>query len=179
MVERTDGKTWINRAVFACLAFVIIVLELVPLDMRPSAFAMPDIVLVVTLVWVARKPRYLPVIVIAVLFLMADFFFMRPPGLWAALVVILTETIRGQNRDFRNMSLLVEWGTIAVGIVVITLANRIILAVVMAPQAPFGLTLLEMVATIAIYPIVVVIAHFAFGVTRTAPGEVGNKGHLL
>jgi rod shape-determining protein MreD len=179
MVERADGKTWINRSVFAALAFVIIVVDLVPLDMRPSPFAMPDLLLAATLVWVARKPSYLPVLVIATIFLLADFLFMRPPGLWTALVVVLTETIRRQNHDFRNMPLLVEWGTLAAGIVIITLANRFVLAVVMLPQAPLGLTLIEMLSTIAIYPVLVVIAHFIFGVHRTAPGEVGSKGHLI
>lgn len=179
MAERADSKTWINRGAFVLLAFVLIVVDLVPLDMRPSYWAAPDLLLVATLVWVARKPRYLPVFVIAVLFLMTDFLFMRPPGLWAALVVVLTEVIRRQNRDFRNMPLLVEWGTIALGIVAITLANRLILAIVVARQAPIGLTLIEMVTTILAYPLVLIVAHFAFGVSRTAPGEIGNKGQVL
>ncbi len=179
MAERTDGKTWMNRGLFVLLAFVLIVVDLVPLDMRPTLWAAPDLLLVATLVWVARKPHYLPVLTIAVLFLITDFLFMRPPGLWAALVVILTEAIRRQNREFRNMPLLVEWGTVAFGIVAITLANRIAIAVVMTPQAPLALTLIEMVATIVVYPIVIVVAHFVFGVSRTAPGEIGSRGQVL
>lgn len=179
MAEGADRKTWINRGVFVLLAFVFIVIDLVPRDMRPPVWAAPDLLLAVTLAWVARKPSYLPVLTIAIFFLMTDFWFMRPPGLWAALVVILTEVIRRQNRDFRDMPFLVEWGTIAVGICAITIVNRLVIAVVMLPQAPLGLTLLEMIATIAVYPVVLVVAHFVFGVTRTAPGEVGSKGHLL
>lgn len=179
MAERADSKTWINRGVFVILAFCLIVIDLVPLDMRPASWAAPDLLLTVTLVWVARTPHYVPVFVIAVLFLMADFLFMRPPGLWAALVVVLTEMIRRQNRDFRNMPVLVEWGTVALGVVAITVANRLILAIVMAPQAPLALTLIEMIATIMVYPLVVVVAHFVFGVSRIAPGEVGSKGQVL
>lgn len=179
MAERTDGKAWINRGVFVLLAFVLIVIDLVPLDMRPSLWAAPDLLLAVTLAWVARKPRYAPVPVVAVIMLLADFLFMRPPGLWAALVVILTEAIRRQNREFRNMPLWVEWATVTFGIVAITLVNRLILAVVMAPQAPLTLTLVEMAGTIAIYPLVLAIAHFVFGVSRTAPGALGSKGQAL
>ena len=179
MAEGADRKTWINRGIFVLLAFVFIVIDLVPRDMRPPVWAAPDLLLAVTLAWVARKPSYLPVLTIAIFFLMTDFLFMRPPGLWAALVVILTEVIRRQNRDFRDMPFLVEWGTIAVGFCAITIVNRLVIAVVMLPQAPLGLTLLEMIATIAVYPVVLVVAHFVFGVTRTAPGEVGSKGHLL
>ena len=179
MSERADSKTWINRGVFVVLAFLFIVIALVPRDLRPPAWAAPDFLLAFTLAWVARKPSYLPVIVIAAFFLMADFLFMRPPGLWTALVVVLTEIIRRQNQDFRNMPFLVEWGTIAFGIVAITIVNRIVIAIVMLPQAPLGLTVLQMLATIAAYPFVLVIAHLAFGVSRTARGETGNRGHLL
>ena len=179
MAERADSKTWVQRGVFVVLAFVLIVIDLVPLDMRPSLWASPDFLLTATLVWVARKPRCVPVLIIATLMLMTDFLFMRPPGLWAALVVVLTEVIRRQNRDFRNMPLLVEWGTIAVGILAITVVNRVVLALVMAPQAPLALSLIEMVATILVYPVVLLIAHFAFGVSRTSPGEVGSRGQIL
>ena len=179
MAEWADSKTWTNRLIFVALAFVLIVIDLVPLDMRPSLWAPPDVLLAATLAWVARKPSYVPVFVIAAIMLLADFLFLRPPGLWAALVVVLSETIRRQHREFRNMPLLAEWGTIAFGIAAITLVNRVVLAVVMAPQAPLAPTLIEMVATILVYPIVLIAAHFIFGVTRTARGEVGNKGQVL
>ncbi len=179
MAERVDSGTWIKRGVFLGVAFLIIVADLVPLDMRPDAWAAPDLLLLAALAWVVRKPNYAPVLVIAAVFLLADLLFLRPPGLWAALVVILSETIRRQNREFRDMPLLVEWGTIAAGIVAITLINRLVLAIVVSPQAPLGLTLIEMIATILAYPVVVLVAHFIFGVSRVAPGEVGSKGQLL
>lgn len=179
MAERADARTWMHRGIFMVLAFWIIVFQLVPLDLRPATWAAPDLLLAATLAWVARKPNYLPVPVIAGFFLMADFLFMRPPGLLAVLVVLLTETIRRQHREFRNMTLIMEWGTIAIGIIGITLANRLILALVMAPQAPLGLAAMEMSATILVYPIVVLLAHFLLGVSRAAPGEVGRKGQPL
>jgi rod shape-determining protein MreD len=179
MAERMDSKTWINRGVFILLAFVIVVIALVPRDLRPQPWAGPDLLLAVTFAWVARKPSYLPVVVIAAFFLMTDFLFMRPPGLWAALVVVLTEVIRRQNHEFRNMPFMVEWGTIAVGLIAITVLNAVVLAVVMLPQPPLVMTLTQTLATILVYPFVLLAAHFIFGVTRTAPGETGSKGHLL
>ena len=179
MAERADPRIWMNRSIYILAAFVIIVAELVPLDMQPSNWAWPNIMLAMTLAWVARKPDYAPVAVIAALFLITDLLQHRPPGLWAALVVILTETIRRQHRDFRNMPALVEWGTISVGIIAITLINRLILAIVMVPQAPLGLTLLQMISTIAIYPLVVIVGRFAFGVTRAAPGQTGSRGQKI
>ncbi len=178
MADTADARTWINRGVFAILAFVIIVAQLVPLEFRPAAWVGPDLLLAVTLAWVARKPSYLPVVVIAIYFLMADFLFLRPPGLWTALVVILTEVIRRQHREFSRMPLVMEWGTIASGVVIIFLTNRLILAIMMAPQAPLTLSLMQIFGTILIYPLVLLMAHYIFGVSRAAAGETGRKGQL-
>lgn len=179
MAEAPSTRIWFNRAVFVALAFVIIVVQLVPLDMRPVIWASPDILLAATLAWVARRPDYLPVAVIAAVFLLTDLLFQRPPGLWAALVVLLTEAVRKRARGIRNMPLLLEWGTIAFGIVAITLINRLVLAVVMTAQPPLGLTLIQMIATILSYPLVVLVAYAIFGVSRPAPGEVDGRGHRL
>ncbi|MEP4639809.1 MAG: hypothetical protein ABJZ83_15675, partial [Yoonia sp.] len=59
------------------------------------------------------------------------------------------------------------------------LIYRVSLTIVMTPQPPLGLTLIQMVMTIAIYPLVVVIAHFIFGVSRPAPGQTDSLGHRL
>ncbi|WP_439156011.1 rod shape-determining protein MreD [Yoonia sp.] len=179
MGDVLTASTWAKRLVFVALAFLILVVQLVPLDMRPSRWAPPDLLLAFTLAWVARRPDYLPVMVIAGLFLIADLLFQRPPGLWAALVVILTETLRRRARELRNMPLVLEWGTIAFGIVAITLANRVVLAVLMTPQAPLGLAFSQMVLTIAIYPLIIFVSHYLLGVRRLAPGAVDGKGHKL
>jgi rod shape-determining protein MreD len=72
-----------------------------------------------------------------------------------------------------------EWGTVAFGIVAITLANRLVLAIMLTPQAPLTLTLIQMVMTIMIYPVVVLVAQVLFGLTRPAPGQVDSLGHRL
>jgi rod shape-determining protein MreD len=169
MDNGVDAATWVQRAVFVALACVIMIAALVPLDQRPATFAAPDLLLACACVWVARRPDYLPLPIIALVFFAADMFFQRPPGLWAALVVLLTETIRARNRDLRTMALLAEWGFVAIGLCAITLANRLVLAIVMTPQAPLGLTLMQLVATIAIYPVVVMLAYLLFGISRQSP----------
>ncbi|MFN3663006.1 MAG: rod shape-determining protein MreD [Yoonia sp.] len=176
MVEIAEAKTWINRAVFIMLAFIIMAIHLVPLDQRPATWAPPDILLAMTCVWVARRPDYAPVYIVAALFFATDLFFQRPPGLWAALVVLLTEAIRRRHLDMRSMPFLAEWGFVTLGLVLITLANRLVLAIVLTPQAPLGLTMMQLGGTILIYPVVVVAAHFLFGVVRPAPGDMRKIG---
>ncbi|MEO1641064.1 MAG: rod shape-determining protein MreD [Pseudomonadota bacterium] len=179
MAERADSRIWGHRFAFLALAFLILAAQLVPLNFRPSGFAGPDVLLAATLVWVIRKPAFLPVLAVAAVYLLADLILLRPPGLWAALVVLLTEVLRRQHRELRNLPLLAEWGTVAVGIVVISVAYRLILALVLAPLPPLGLTIMQAAATIVVYPLVVLVAHYIFGVRRVAPGEVGARGQRL
>lgn len=179
MAERPTAQIMVSRTVFVALACVIIFLQLLPLDTVPGSWAAPDLLLACTLAWVSRRPDYLPVYVVAVVFLLTDLLFQRPPGLWTALVIILTEVLRTRAHRMRSVPLALEWGAVAMGIIGITVANRVILAIVMTPQAPLGLTLIQMIMTILVYPVVLIIAHFAFGVTRPAPGQTNNFGHRL
>lgn len=179
MAEAVLSRIWLGRLVFIVIALVLLFSQLLPLDTRPPVWAAPNWGLAVTLAWVARRPDYAPAIVIAVIFFLADLLFQRPPGLWAGLVVILSEILRKRAKGIRNMPFALEWGTVAVGIVALTLLNRAVLMVVMTTQAPLGLTLIQMVMTIIFYPLVVVIAHVVFGVSRPTPGQTDNRGQRI
>lgn len=169
----------IGAAIYLALMLLVIFFQLLPLDMRPVRLPMPDLMLLLTLVFVARRPAQAPVPLIAGLFLLADLLFQRPPGLWAGLVVILTEVLRRRSRGINAMPLAVEWGGVAIGVVAITMAYRMVMAVMIVPLEPLGLTLLQMVMTIIVYPIIAVIAAAVFGLIRTAPGQVDAMGNRL
>lgn len=179
MADDIDAKVWVGRSLFAATLMVIFFTQLLPLDMLPRAWPWPDFLLLVTLVWVARRPDLAPMIVIAIIFLVADLMLQRPPGLWAALVFILSETIRKRAPAIRNMPISLEWGTVTIGIIAITLINRLVLGLVFIPRDPLGLTLIQLGMTIAFYPLVVLLAHLIFGVSRPAPGQVNSLGHRL
>jgi len=179
MANTPTTRIWIGRLIFVMIALTLIFSQLLPLNTRPTVWAAPDWMLMVTLAWIARRPEYAPMLFVAVLFLLMDLLFQRPPGLWAALVVILSEMIRSRAKGVRNMPFALEWGSVAAGIVAITLINRVALMVVMIDLAPLGLTLIQMMMTIIFYPVVVVLAHFLFGVSRPALGQVDSRGQRL
>ena len=52
---------------------------------------------------------------------------MRPPGLWAAIVVLGVEFLRNREADSRDLPFLVEWGTVALLMLAMTLANGFVL----------------------------------------------------
>ncbi|ART99908.1 rod shape-determining protein MreD [Yoonia vestfoldensis] len=176
MADFAEPSTWARRAVFVLLASIVTITQLVPLNLEPAGWAAPDLLLAMTCVWVARRPSYVPVYIVAAVFFATDLLFQRPPGLWAALVVLLSEAIRTRHRELRSMSFAAEWAFVALGLVTITLANRVVLAIVMTPLAPLGLTMMQLGGTVLIYPLVVFVAHYLLGVAYAAPGDMRKIG---
>ena len=66
--------------------------------------------------------------------LLADFLFQRPPGLWAALVVLAAEALKARAVGLRDLPFPVEWVSVGTTLVGITLAYRLVLAVLLEPQ---------------------------------------------
>ena len=167
------------RAVLVALCVGIMFFHLLPLETTPQRWAAPDLIVALCFAWALRRPDYVPLLAVAGVMLLADLLFQRPPGLWAALVVLAVHWLKSRERRQRETSFVLEWFTVAGCLVTITLLYRLVLLVlIVSPGAPF-LTLMQLVMTILVYPIVVVLSHLAFGVRRSAPGEVDRLGHSL
>ncbi len=196
MAEATRIRLWFGRCTFLLLAAVLIFVQLLPRETLPPevatpgaflaaliagealqrVFVWPDLLLAVVLVWVIRRPEHLPTASVAGLMFLTDLLFQRPPGLWAALVLILTEMLRNRAAAMRTLPFMFEWGSVTLGIVTVTLVNRAVLALTVTPQAGIALTLSQMVATSAVYPLIAGAAALIFGVTRPGPGKVDAFG---
>ncbi|SLN46991.1 hypothetical protein [Pseudooctadecabacter jejudonensis] len=145
----------------------------------PVRWIAPDLLLLLILAWVARRPSFAPVVVIAAVTLLSDLMFQRPPGLWAALVLILSEILRSRARSMRTLPFMLEWITVGSGITLITLIYHFTLSMLLVAQPSLGLTLIQMILTILAYPAVVFVSYAVFGVSRPAPGAVDELGHRL
>lgn len=179
MAERVSRQIWASRAVFLGIAFGIIFVQLLPLDQRPTLFSPPDLLLVTTLVWIARRPEFVPFYIVGALFFLTDLLFQRPPGLMAALVLIASEVIRSRAQTMRDLPVIAEISLIAGAVVAIAAINRATLALVLTPLPYQVLELLHILATIVAIPFVMLAAQFIFGIRRPAPGEVDRMGQRI
>ncbi|MGR3501562.1 rod shape-determining protein MreD [Pseudaestuariivita sp.] len=180
MAERADlSHVWTMRATFVALCFGVLVVYLLPTDALGSRWPAPDLMLALTFVWALRRPRYVPILLIALVFLLADLLFQRPPGLLAGLVVMATEWLKGRARTMRDGGWVTELATAVGALVAVTLAYRLILIALFVPVPPLALTLIELIFTAAAIPVLMVLSRLAFGLRRTAPGEVDTLGHRL
>lgn len=161
------------------IASLLIFARLLPLSGPPGTWPGPDIVLAMTLAWVIRRPTQIPAVAIVLVFLAEDLFLMRPPGLWALVVLGGTEFLRRRHFVAREMNLLLEWAMVAAVTTAMVIAYRLGLAIVMTPRPPLHLSLLKLVFTVLIYPVVVVVLQNLLRVRKPATGEVDELGRKL
>ncbi len=179
MAEHTMTRLWTMRALFIGLALVLVLFKLLPLEFTPRRWAGPDLVICFCFVWVLRRPEYVPVLSIAAVVFFTDLMLQRPPGLLAALVVIATQNLKSRSASLRNQPFSVEWLSVTATLIAIAVANRIILAISITPQAPFGLSVIELITTILAYPLVMLISIYGFGLRKSSLGEVNALGQRL
>jgi rod shape-determining protein MreD len=179
MAEPLAAGVWSHRTLYVALAGVLLFLRLLPLGSVAGTWPGPDLLLCLTLVWVLRRPDYVPALLIALVVLLEDLLLMRPPGLWAALVVLAAEFLRIRTGLTRELGFLVEWLLVAAVILAAVLGYRLVLAVVMLPQAGLGQTLVQATGTILCYPLVVGVSRVAFGVRKPATGETDAYGRRI
>ncbi len=142
----------------------------------PTAWPGPDLMLAFTFVWVIRRPDYVPVLLIAAIFLLEDMLLMRPPGLWTLIVLIATEILRDRAAQTREMPFMAEWAMVAIVLIGMVVVNRLMLAIVLVPRPGVGLTLMQVAATTLAYPLVVLVSHSGLKLRRAAAGEAGRIG---
>jgi rod shape-determining protein MreD len=179
MAEHSPGKLWTMRALYIGLALFVMFLHLLPMQIMPSRFAGPDVLTALTFAWCLRRPDYVPALSIALVMLLADMLFQRPPALWALLVLLATEFLKRRGRQVRENTFAAEWLAAAGTLLVITLLYQLTLAILIISHGMPSLTVMQYVMTVLAYPLVAAVSYLAFGVRRTTPGEYDHTGRPL
>ena len=166
-----NTSIWWKRGLYLLLALAILFWNLLPLSTLPPSWAGPDLLIALTFAWALRRPEFVPVLLIAFVAFLADLLLQRPPGLMAFLVVLGAEQLKTRAIGLRDASFAGEWAAAGLVVIAVFLLNRVTLALFVVDQAPLGLMLIQMIATILIYPVVVLISHLFRGVRKLAPGD--------
>lgn len=170
----TDRLT-LMRLIFGlglvAIAGFVLFARLLPIDLTPGRIPGPDILLAVTMAWVLRRPDYVPVLLVVVLFFIMDMLFMRVPGVWPLMVVAGTEFLRRREGGLRERNFLVDWGLVAMTLLAMLLGHRLLLSLFFVDQIAFGRALMQVVATALAYPLVVFVSVYVLGVAKLQPGD--------
>lgn len=169
MIEAVRGRRLRGQLIYVTLMLVFLFWRLLPLSPGQIIWPGPDLALCLTFAWVLRRPDDVPVLIIAALFFIEDIVLLRPLGLFTALVVMATEAARVREPRWRELSFVIEWLRVALLIAMLMLANRIFLIVFVLPAPPLGQVIMQFLATVAAYPIVVALARWPLGLRRALP----------
>ncbi|NOD89334.1 MULTISPECIES: rod shape-determining protein MreD [unclassified Ruegeria] len=175
-MDKAASHNWAMRGLYAALAFCVLFLHLLPLDAQPDRWPFPDVLIALTFAWVLRRPDYVPTLLVAVVMLMADLLLQRPPGLLAALVVFGSAYLRSAAPGMKDAGFVGEWMSVSVVIAGVFFANRIVLSILSVQQAALLPVMIQLVLTIACYPVIVALSQSVFGVRRMTVSDTGAEG---
>ena len=179
MNETWRLNTLAHLGLWLALAGVATLIRILPLSGTEPGWPAPDVFLALTFAWVLRRPAHLPALAIALTYLAQDLMLMRPPGLWALIVLVGSEFLRRRASVVREMNLLLEWAMVSAVLIAMTLAYRFGLAIVMVGRDPLDLSLMRLAVTILIYPLVVWVLQSVLRVRKPATGELDELGRKL
>lgn len=163
---------------YLLVASILLFLRLVPVfPGSTTAWPGPDLLLLFTLVWVMRRPEQVPAPVIALAGMVEDLVLLRPPGLWAAILLVGAETLRRRDEHWREQVFMLEWLRMAFLIMMMMLANRVIMVVFLLPVPPLGMVVMQLVATIAAYPLIVLFGRVILGLRRMGSATQERFGY--
>lgn len=175
--ERKHQK-WTIPVCFLLFSFALVFINLVPQNLTPARFAGPDLVMATSLAIVMRRPDLLPVWVIAVAVLMADFLLSRPLGLSAFVTVVASEIVRANRHSFLDMFFLMEWFIVGLLVVMAALAQQFLLSFVLMPGHAWGSVFAQALLTILCYPVMVMAGNIFFGIKRRTVHDGQKIGAL-
>lgn len=179
MSELSQTRLWFMRLWFVILALTILFFQLLPLQTMPRNWVGPDLLFGVACAWSVRRPEYVPAVILAIIFLIADLLLQRPPGLWAVLALVGCEKLKTRGRSLRDASFLSEWLAVSFVMVGVFFMNRLVMEIFLIDLPGFRLSITEMILTPLFYPVIVLVTHWIMGIRKTAPGDLDAVGHRL
>ncbi len=179
MIDPVTARLWGYRGVFVLLVLVLLFLRILPISDTGGGLPGPDLMLCLILAWVIRRPDHLPALLIAAVVLVEDLMLMRPPGLWAAAMVLATEFLRARSALTRELVFLVEWLMVTGLMLAMLLGTRLLLALAFVDQPGFAFAFAQIAASALVYPLVVGGLHLLFGLRKPSTGEVDAFGRRL
>ncbi|MDM7458786.1 MAG: rod shape-determining protein MreD [Paracoccus sp. (in: a-proteobacteria)] len=172
MTELPRRSLVVGTLSFLLVCWVLLFIRLLPLS-PGSSLPGPDLVLALVMAWILRRPDQLAAPVIVAAILLEDVLLMRPPGLWPVIVLLGSEAARLRAHRWRDQGFMFEWARVAVLMAAMILGYRIAQMIFMLPVSALAQVMLQLLATIAAYPLVVLGARWLLGLRRGGPVEAG------
>ena len=141
------------RLIYLLIMMLLVLLQTIPIHTSTDKLTMPDIPLIITFVWVMRRPDVMAPILITIAFLFADMILQRPPGLWTLIVLCASMFLRSRTVYFKEVIFFYEWLMIAIVVIFCFTAHQFLLLLTFLPTHDLALLVKQALFTIMLYPI--------------------------
>ena len=165
-------KSFTHQIIYFCIGLLIIFFQILPLQTIPQTWSGPNVLLVFFAAIVSKRPEFTSSLLIASIFLIEDFFLMRPPGLMSALTVIGFYFLKRKFKNQEINSFIFGWGSVTTCLTIILLLYYFISVLLFIPSAGIKLTLMELLMTLAIYPIFAVLIRSFYKLNLTEAEKI-------
>ena len=141
------------KLTYLLIIMLEVLFQTLPTHTSLYQFYMPDILLVITFVWIMRRPDVMDPILITLAFLFADMILQRPPGIWTLIALCATMFLRSRSMYFKEIIFFYEWLIIAIVIIFSFTAHHFVLILTFLPTHNLKLLAMQAFLTIMLYPI--------------------------
>lgn len=179
MEDVSAFRLWMYRAGFVGIGLACVLWSIIPFDLSADALPVPDLFYCVTMAYVVRRPEYVPIWAVFFVFFVRDILTQAPLGLCTLLVVMAIEVVRANIQAFREYIFGLEWLWVATIFVAITLIQQVLLALTLSDTPRLVEQVLLILFTVLVYPVIVGVMKYVFGITRPRPGELDAWGKRL
>ena len=141
------------KLTYLLIVMLLILFQTMPIHTSIDQFAMPDMLLVITFVWVMRRPDVMGPLLITIAFLFADMILQRPPGLWTLTALCSSMFLRSRTIYFKEVIFFYEWLMIGIVVIICFIAQQFLLLFTFLPTHDLVLLVKQAFFTIMLYPI--------------------------
>ncbi len=163
----------IYQALFLAIAVALMSFSMIPPRGLQPDLPQPDILFCLIAAWAMRQPDTVRPVMILFTVLLSEIMFLKPPGLWTALVLLATEFLRSLVDRIRYQAFTFEWIVFSGTFAAIIILYQLALAITFVPVLEPGSAALHVLATIIAYPVVVMISNTVFRVRKAGSAEPG------
>ena len=153
MIEDPPLRILRLRLTYLIIIILVVLLQTLPIQTHAYQFVTPNLPMVITFVWVMRRPNLMSPILITIAFLFADIILQRPPGLWTLIVLCASMFLRMRALSFRELIFLYEWSLVAIVTTCSFIVYHFSLMFTFLPTHDLKLYASQALLTVMIYPI--------------------------
>ena len=155
--------------IFVVLGLAAIFVEAAPLGLSADAYPSPDLLFCVVAFWSTRRPDVAVLLAIFLLGVTRDLMTDAPVGAGVLTLVVASEFLKALSNGLARRSFVTEYLVIAMVSGLVVLAQWLIVLVLLA-HPPYLIDLFyQWLATIAVYPLVVLVFRWMFRIRWRKP----------